>query len=80
MTANINHEAELRHWLVSLNDLRAVGGRFPGKICGPQAFWQFLCEGSCAIGEIPPGRRQPFEYCSPGVAPALARISRGARS
>ena len=31
-----------------------LGCRFPGGISGPDALWQFLCEGRSSIGEVPP--------------------------
>ncbi len=31
-----------------------LGCRFPGEISGPDALWQFLCEGRSSIGEVPP--------------------------
>jgi hypothetical protein len=70
---------------LSLNDLgvgspKGVGGRFPAKICGSEALWQFVCEGRSAIGQISPDRWQPFDDGSSVVAAVLARINRGARS
>ncbi len=32
-----------------------LGCRFPGDILGPEAFWQFLCEGRSAVGEVSAG-------------------------
>ncbi|MGH3967195.1 MAG: phosphopantetheine-binding protein, partial [Mycobacterium sp.] len=38
-----------------------VGCRFPGEVFGPEAFWQFLCAGRSAVGEVPPDRWAPFD-------------------
>ena len=32
-----------------------LGCRFPGRHPGPEALWQFLCEGRSAVGEVPAG-------------------------
>jgi acyl carrier protein len=53
-----------------------LGCRFPGDISGPEAFWQFLCEGQSAVGEVPPDRWAPFDNGSPEVAAALAGTTR----
>ncbi len=53
-----------------------LGCRFPGGIAGPQAFWQFLCEGRSAVGEVPPDRWAPFDDGSPEVAAALSGTTR----
>src|SRR5271154_2882685 len=50
--------------------------RFPGGIDGPEAYWQFLCEGRSAVGEVPAERWAPFDDDSPVVAAALARTTR----
>lgn len=53
-----------------------LGCRFPGDIAGPDAFWQFLCEGRSAISEVPADRWAPFDDGSPEVEAALARTTR----
>jgi phthiocerol/phenolphthiocerol synthesis type-I polyketide synthase A len=63
----------------SPNDPIAViglGCRFPGGITGPEALWQFLCEGRSSIGEVPPDRWPQFDDGSPEMAAALARTTR----
>ncbi|MGH3968203.1 MAG: type I polyketide synthase, partial [Mycobacterium sp.] len=53
-----------------------VGCRFPGEVFGPEAFWQFLCAGRSAVGEVPPDRWAPFDDGSPEVAAALSDTTR----
>src|ERR1700744_5532 len=53
-----------------------LGCRFPGDIVGPEAFWQFLCDGRSAVGEVPADRWSRFDDGSPEVAAALARTTR----
>ena len=53
-----------------------LGCRFPGEIAGPEALWQFLCDGHSAVGEVPPDRWSAFDDGSPEVAEALARTTR----
>ena len=53
-----------------------LGCRFAGGISGPEALWQFLCEGKSAVGEVPPDRWAPFDDGSPEVAATLARTTR----
>jgi phthiocerol/phenolphthiocerol synthesis type-I polyketide synthase B len=53
-----------------------LGCRFPGGISGPEALWQFLSDGRCAIGQIPSDRWAPFDDGSPEVAAILARTTR----
>src|ERR1700733_12329279 len=53
-----------------------LGCRFAGGIAGPEALWQFLCEGRSAVGEVPPARWAPFYDGSPEVAATLARTNR----
>src|SRR6202171_4686062 len=53
-----------------------LGCRFPGEICGPDALWQFLCEGRSSITEVPADRWVPFDDGSPEVAAALAGTTR----
>ena len=57
-----------------------IGCRFPGgergDLRGPQEFWRFLLEGGDAIGELPPGRWDPFDDGSPEVGDLLARTTR----
>ena len=50
-----------------------LGCRFPGGVTGPEALWQFLCDGRSAIGEVPPDRWQAFDDGSPETAAALAK-------
>jgi phthiocerol/phenolphthiocerol synthesis type-I polyketide synthase D len=63
----------------SLNEPIAViglGCRLPGDIRGPEALWQFLCDGQSAIGEVPPDRWAPFEDGSPEAVAALSDTTR----
>ena len=53
-----------------------LGCRFPGGISGPEALWQFLCDGRSAVGEVPPERWAPYDDGSPEVAATLARTTR----
>jgi phthiocerol/phenolphthiocerol synthesis type-I polyketide synthase A len=53
-----------------------LGCRFPGDIAGPEAFWQFLCEGRSAVGEVPPDRWTWFSNGSPEADAALAGTTR----
>ncbi|MGH3563926.1 MAG: type I polyketide synthase, partial [Mycobacterium sp.] len=53
-----------------------LGCRFPGEIAGPDALWQFLCEGRSAVTEVPPDRWAPFDDGSPEVAAAIGRATR----
>ncbi|HEU4362421.1 MAG TPA: type I polyketide synthase [Mycobacterium sp.] len=53
-----------------------VGCRFPGEIRGPEALWQFLCDGRSAVTEVPPDRWAPFDDGSPEGQVALARTTR----
>ena len=54
-----SNETVLDHDRHSMDEPIAViglGCRFPDDIHGPEAFWQFLCEGRSAVGEVPPDR------------------------
>src|ERR1700759_5082972 len=53
-----------------------LGCRFPGGSVAPETFWQFLCDGRSAVGEVPPERWAPFDDGSPEVAATLARTTR----
>ncbi len=53
-----------------------LGCRFPGDVVGPEAFWQFLCEGRSGVGEVPPDRWPRFDDGSPEVAAALSGTTR----
>ena len=53
-----------------------LGCRFPGDIHGPEALWQFLCEGRSAVGEIPSDRWPQFDDGSPETASIIARTTR----
>ena len=53
-----------------------LGCRFPGDIFGPESFWQFLCEGRSAVGEVSPDRWSPFDDGSPVAAAALSDTTR----
>ena len=53
-----------------------IGCRFPGGIAGPDALWEFLCEGRSAISGVPPDRWLPFDDGSPEAAAALAGTTR----
>jgi acyl carrier protein len=74
-----NADTVLDHDRHSMDEPIAViglGCRFPGDIFGPEAFWQFLCEGRSAVGEVPPDRWSRFDDGSPEVAAALSRTTR----
>ena len=73
------HEHELEPDRGHLDEPIAViglGCRFPGGVCGPDEFWQFLCDGKNAITEVPPERWAPFDDGSPEVAATLAHTTR----
>ena len=53
-----------------------LGCRFPGDIDGPEALWQFLLDGRCAVGVVPADRWQGWDDGSPEVAAAMARTTR----
>ncbi|WAJ46836.1 sulfolipid-1 biosynthesis phthioceranic/hydroxyphthioceranic acid synthase [Mycobacterium sp. Aquia_216] len=55
-----------------------LGCRFPGEVCGPDAFWRFLGEGRSSITEVPADRWEPFDDGSPEIATALAATTRWA--
>jgi phthiocerol/phenolphthiocerol synthesis type-I polyketide synthase A len=65
-----------RSWTDEPIAVIGMGCRFPGDIHGPEAFWQFLCEGRSAVGEVPPDRWAPFDDGSPEVAAALSGTTR----
>ena len=80
-SSEVDSDAEARpdHDRHSLDEPIAViglGCRFPGDINGPEAFWQFLCEGRSAVGEVPADRWLRFDDGSPEVAAALSRTTR----
>ena len=52
---SLAHEDELEPDRGHLDEPIAViglGCRFPGGVCGPDEFWQFMCDGKNAITEI----------------------------
>jgi phthiocerol/phenolphthiocerol synthesis type-I polyketide synthase A len=53
-----------------------LGCRFPGAIHGPEALWQFLCEGRSSIEEVPPTRWLAYDDGSLEVSATLARTTR----
>src|SRR5579875_1699799 len=65
-----------RRWTAEPIAVIGLGCRFPGDIDGPEAFWQFLCQGRSAVGEVPPDRWQQFDDGSPEAAAALSRTTR----
>jgi phthiocerol/phenolphthiocerol synthesis type-I polyketide synthase A len=65
-----------RSWVDEPIAVIGLGCRFPGDIFGPEAFWQFLCEGRSAVGKVPPDRWVPFDDGSPEVAAALSGTTR----
>jgi phthiocerol/phenolphthiocerol synthesis type-I polyketide synthase A len=69
-------ESANRSWADEPIAVIGLGCRFPGDIFGPEAFWQFLCEGRSAVGEVPPDRWAPFDDGSPEVAAALSGTTR----
>jgi phthiocerol/phenolphthiocerol synthesis type-I polyketide synthase A len=74
-----SNETVLDHDRHSMDEPIAViglGCRFPDDIHGPEAFWQFLCEGRSAVGEVPPDRWPRYDDGSPEVAAALSRTTR----
>ncbi|HEY7052301.1 MAG TPA: type I polyketide synthase [Mycobacterium sp.] len=63
----------------SINEPIAIVGlgcRLPGGIAGPDALWQFLCDGRSAVTEVPAERWAPFDDGSQPVAAALSRTTR----
>ena len=42
-----------------------IGCRFPSGVVGPEAYWNFLANGTDAISEIPPDRWNADEYYDP---------------
>jgi phthiocerol/phenolphthiocerol synthesis type-I polyketide synthase A len=69
-------DAADRNWVDEPIAVIGTGCRFPGDVHGPEAFWQFLCEGRSAVGEVPPARWAPFDDGSPEVAAALSGTTR----
>jgi phthiocerol/phenolphthiocerol synthesis type-I polyketide synthase B len=69
-------EADRRHSIDEPIAIIGLGCRFPGGIVDPETFWQFLCDGRSAVGEVPPERWAPFDDGSPEVAATLARTTR----
>ena len=65
-----------RNWADEPVAVIGLGCRFPGDVVGPEAFWQFLCEGRSGVGEVPPDRWAPFDDGSPEVAAALSGTTR----
>jgi phthiocerol/phenolphthiocerol synthesis type-I polyketide synthase A len=65
-----------RSWVDEPIAVIGMGCRLPGDVHGPEAFWQFLCEGRSAVGEVPPDRWAPFDTGSPEVAAALSGTTR----
>ena len=65
-----------RSWVDEPIAVIGMGCRFPSDVHGPEAFWQFLCEGRSAVGEVPPDRWAPFDTGSPEVAAALSGTTR----
>ncbi|HKV17921.1 MAG TPA: type I polyketide synthase [Mycobacterium sp.] len=53
-----------------------LGCRLPGGISAPDGLWQFLWDGQCSVGEVPPERWQPFDDGSSEVAAALSHTTR----
>ena len=62
--------------LTSRSRLSASGAVFRVDIRGPEALWQFLCEGRSAVGQVPPDRWAPFDNGSPEGAAALSGTTR----
>jgi acyl transferase domain-containing protein/acyl carrier protein len=65
-----------RSWIDEPIAVIGLGCRLPGDIHGPESFWQFICDGRSAIGEVPPDRWRPFDNGSPEVAAALSETTR----
>lgn len=42
-----------------------MASRFPGGIASPEAYWEFLCRGGEAIGEIGPERWSTDYWSAP---------------
>jgi phthiocerol/phenolphthiocerol synthesis type-I polyketide synthase B len=53
-----------------------IGCRLPGGISGPEAYWEFLSDGRCSVGEVPADRWAPFDDGSNAVTATLARTTR----
>ena len=45
-----------------------IGCRFPGKVTGPDSFWQLLIDGVDTIGEVPPDRWDADAFYDPDPA------------
>ena len=65
-----------RRWVDEPIAVIGMGCRFPRDIHGPEAFWQFLCKGRSAVGEVPPDRWARFDDGSPEAATALLGTTR----
>ncbi len=65
-----------RSWVDEPIAVIGMGCRFPGDIYGPEAFWQFLCEGRSAVGEVPSDRWASFDDGSPEAVAALSGTTR----
>ncbi|MGB8211886.1 MAG: SDR family NAD(P)-dependent oxidoreductase [Mycobacterium sp.] len=65
-----------RRWVDEPIAVIGLGCRFPGDIYHPEAFWQFLCEGGSAVGEVPLDRWAPFDNGSPEVEAVLSGTTR----
>ncbi|MDQ0956315.1 phthiocerol/phenolphthiocerol synthesis type-I polyketide synthase D [Streptomyces sp. B4I13] len=53
-----------------------IGCRLPGKINGPEAFWQQLLAGTDAVGRVPDHRWRGFDNGTAETAAVLERICR----
>ncbi|OBH82978.1 type I polyketide synthase [Mycobacterium sp. E2989] len=42
-----------------------IGCRLPGKVSGPESFWQLLLDGRDAVGEVPPDRWDADAFYDP---------------
>jgi acyl transferase domain-containing protein/NADPH:quinone reductase-like Zn-dependent oxidoreductase/thioesterase domain-containing protein/acyl carrier protein/short-subunit dehydrogenase len=53
-----------------------IGCRFPGDANSPRAFWEMICAGTDAIGEIPTDRWNIAAHFHPTAGPAGKSVSR----
>ncbi len=77
--AETDAEAVLDPALGGINEPIAVVGlgcRLPEGISGPDALWQFLCEGRSTVTEVPAERWMPFDDGSADTQAALAHTTR----
>ncbi len=65
-----------RRWVDEPIAVIGLGCRFPGGISGPEAYWQFLSDGQCSVGAVPPDRWLLFDDGSHDATATLAHTTR----